>query len=405
MQRRMAYRFRLRPTLAQRVSMARFAGCRRWVWNAGLALQKSRLDSGEKLLGYGALCKELTRWRNAPETSWLAGAPVHTQQQVLRDLGRALFDAFDKKQAHKQFPVFKKKGRGDSFRFPDPKQFELDQANQRIRLPKLGWVRYRGSRPIEGTPRQVTVSQDALGWHVSIQVEQAVAEPPVHPSTSEIGLDLGISRFVTLSDGTYLEPRNAHRRSARRLARLQRQLARKKKFSSNWMKQKRRIQRLQARIARQRRDFLHKASHVISKNHAIIVMEDLAVRNMSRSARGTAEEPGRRVRQKAGLNRAILDQAWGEFARQLKYKSEWRGGTLIRVDPANTSQRCPRCPEVHPDNRKTQSVFRCISCGHTDNADVNAAINILAAGRVATACGGLPGVAGPVKQEPARTAA
>jgi putative transposase len=140
-------------------------------------------------------------------------------------------------------------------------------------------------------------------------------------------------------------------------------MARKVKGSSNWKKAKARVQRIHARIANVRSDFLHKASNGISKNHAMVAVEDLRVRNMTRSASGTLDAPGRNVRSKSGLNKAILDQGWGEFRRQLEYKTAWRGGFFVAVPPQNTSRTCPCCGHVSKENRKTQALFACVQCG------------------------------------------
>ncbi|MDC9605164.1 RNA-guided endonuclease InsQ/TnpB family protein, partial [Xenorhabdus griffiniae] len=186
----------------------------------------------------------------------------------------------------------------------------------------------------------------------------------------------------------------------RKLATLQRQLSRKVKFSANWQKQKRKIQCLHSHIANIRRDYLHKVTSEISKNHAMIVIEDLKVSNMSKSAKGTAEKHGRNVRGKSGLNRSIRDQGWHEMRRQLEYKQLWRGGQVVAIPPAYTSQRCACCGHTAKENRQTQSQFVCQVCGYSANADVNAARNILAAGHAVLACGGMVQSDRPLKQEP-----
>jgi IS605 OrfB family transposase len=170
-----------------------------------------------------------------------------------------------------------------------------------------------------------------------------------------------------------------------KLAKQQRKLSRKKKFSSNWKKQQRKIAKLHHRIACIRKDFLHKASTIISKNHAVIIIEDLKVSNMSRSAKGTIEEPGRNVKAKSGLNKSILDQGWAEFRRQLEYKQLWRGGEVVTIHPSYTSQACSACGHVSSENRKTQSRFECVACGFAENADLNAALNIEVAGQAISA--------------------
>ena len=269
------------------------------------------------------------------------------------------------------------KGRSDRFRYPQG--VKLDQANSRIFLPKLGWLRYRNSREVLGTVKNVTVSLNAGKWFVSIQTERDVTEPK-RPATSMVGIDMGIIRFATLSDGRFIEPLNSFKKHQQRLARYQRAMSRKQKFSNNWKKARARVQRIHTRIGNARRDFLHKASTQISQNHAIVCLEDLPVRNMAKSAAGTTEKPGRNVRAKSGLNKSILDQGWFEFRRQLDYKLAWNGGWLVAVPPHYTSRTCPCCGHVSADNRKTQARFACVECGFEDNADLVGAINILSRG-------------------------
>ena len=226
-------------------------------------------------------------------------------------------------------------------------------------------------------------------------------ETPVHPSQSVVGIDMGVACFAALSDGTMLTPLNSFRKHEKKLAAMQRHLSRKTKFSSNWNKQKARVSKLHKKIAGVRNDFLHKATANISKNHAMVVMEDLKVRNMSRSASGSLENPGRNVRAKAGLNKSILDQGWFEFRRQLGYKLAWSGGTLLVVPPQYTSQTCHVCGNVDKENRASKAQFVCTACGHSANADVNAALNILAAGQAVSACGAGKAQAPVLKHEPA----
>ena len=303
MQRLQAYKFQLMPSGEQQRNMRRFAGACRFVFNKALALQKDLYQQGDKKLGYAGLCKELTAWRNDTATMWLSEAPVHPLQQTLKDLDRAYTNFFAKRAA---FPRFKKKGLGASFRYPDGKQFKLDQPNSRMFLPKLGWVRYRNSRAVLGTTKNITVSCSAGKWFASIQTEREV-EQPLHESTTAIGIDVGITRFATMSDGTFLAPLNSFKKHQLRLAKYQRRMSRKVKFSKNWIKAKKRVQRVHFDIANARRDYLHKATTTISKNHALVVIEDLKVGNMSRSAKGSVAAPGAKVRAKAGLNRSILD--------------------------------------------------------------------------------------------------
>jgi putative transposase len=381
MKRLQAYKYQIKTNGTQERQLRQFAGSCRFVWNKTLAMQKARLDLKESCLSYNKIAILLPQWK--VEHPFLKESHSQVLQQALMNLDRAIKDAFDKKSP-KQFPVFKKRGRHDSFRFPQG--FKLDQPNSRIFLPKIGWIHYRNSRIMEGTAKNVTVSQSGGHWYISIQTERDI-EQPVHPSTSIIGIDVGIAKFATLSDGTIFEPVNSFKKHQLRLARYQRAMSRKEKFSSNWKKAKTKINKLHTRIANVRKDYLHKTTTTISQNHAIVCIEDLKIKNMSKSANGTIEKPGRNVRAKAGLNKSILDQGWFEFRRQLEYKQVWNGGEVISVPARNTSRKCNVCGHTAADNRTSQAIFKCTACGHEANADVNAACNILAAGHAVLACG------------------
>ncbi|HGJ5856464.1 RNA-guided endonuclease InsQ/TnpB family protein [Arsenophonus nasoniae] len=389
-----AFKFQLRPNSQQERDMRRFAGACRFVFNRALALQNENHEIGNKYIPYTKMTSWLIEWKSDPETQWLKESPSQPLQQSLKDLERAYKNFFQKRAA---FPRFKKRGVNDTFRYPQG--VKLDQENSRLFLPKLGWIRYRNSCEVIGAVKNVTVSQSCGKWYISIQTEYEVSDPK-HESTSMIGIDAGVAKLATLSDGTIFKPVNSFKVNQSKLAKLQRQLSRKVKFSANWKKQKRKIQRLHSHIANIRKDYLHKTTTEISKNHAMIVIEDLKVNNMSKSAKGTAEKHGRNVRAKSGLNRAILDQGWYEMRRQLEYKQIWRGGQVLAIPPAYTSQRCACCGHTAKENRLSQSQFECIECGYTENADINGARNILAAGHAVLACGGMVQSDRPLKQEP-----
>ena len=356
----------------------------RFVTNRALALEIDRHAAGEKRLGYVGTANLLPRWKREPQTVWLAALPSQILQQALKDLDRAYRNFFEKWAG---FPTFRKKGRNDAFRFPQG--VRLDEATARIFLPKVGWVRYRQSRTVLGTIKNVTVRRSGDRWFASLQTEREV-ETPVHPAPGIVGLDLGVARFATLSDGTVVASPLFLSRYHARIIRLQRSLSRKKKGSRNRAKARKTLARLHRKIADCRADFLHKVSTTISQNPAVVIVEDLSVTGMSASSSGTREtpgRPGRKVRQKAGTGRSILDQGGSAFLRMLDYKTGWRGGMVLRVDPRYTSQTCAGCGHVSPENRTSQAVFRCVSCGHEDHADLNAARNILRAGHARIACG------------------
>ncbi len=375
MKRQQGYVFRLTPTAAQDSLLRQFVGCSRLVWNAILSENEFRYFEGDPLpIGRKSFCARLLTLKE--KYPFLKDAHSQPLQQTLNDLVKAYERAFDPKLAA-AFPTFKKKRDPQGIRFPQG--FRLE--NKRVSLPKLGWIGFRCSartlkRKLEGKITSVTVKLNAGLWYVSFATEREVEEP-VHPMMGEVvGIDLGVNRWVALSDGTFIDGANAFNRYEDRLAIVQQRLARCEKFSKNWAKLKRRITRLHAKIANIRKDQIHKASRSISKNHAVVIKEDLRVVNMTASAKGTVDNPGANVAAKAGLNRRIADQGWGEFDRQLEYKLKWLGGQLLRVNPSNTSRECNACSHVSKENRRTQESFVCVKCGHAANADTNAAKNI-----------------------------
>jgi putative transposase len=396
MKRMQAFKYELQPNGEQECYMRRTSGACRFTFNKALAIQKENYEAGNKFIGYVAMAKQLTEWRNSAETSWLKEAPCHPLQHALKDLDRAYKNFFAKRT---NFPRFKRKGAGSSFRYPDSTQIKLDQSNSRIFLPKLGWIRYRKSREIIGELCNVTVTHNGNKWFISVQTEREV-NLPKQTATTAVGIDVGIARFATLSDGNYVAPLNSFKKHQKRLRRYQRQLARKVKFSNNWKKAKTKVQNVHIDIGNARKDFLHKTTTAISKNHALVCIEDLQVKSMSKTAVGTKEKPGERIRQKSNLNRCILDQGWGMFRSQLEYKLEWSGGMLFAVPPENTSRTCPHCDHISEHNRKTQSQFACVSCGYKNNADVVGAINILERGYRLLACGEIVRLGYSKKQEP-----
>lgn len=379
-----AYRFKLKVNALQSQQLRTYAGHCRFLWNKCLSINLYRLQCKQPIMRYHEMDFWSKLYKQSDELGFLSECPAHILQQKLKDLDRAFMDAFDKKQPNKRMPKFRKKGLQDSFRFPAPNQVQLDY--NRIKLPKLGWLRFFRSQAIEGEMKNITVSRKGNHWFVSIQVEVEFARSANQSSTA-LGIDLGISHFAATSEGELISSLNSFKEKAAHLAIAQRRLAKKKKYSQNWKKQQEKIRAIHSKIADTRKDYLHKTSTRLSKNHAMIVIEDLQISNMSRSASGNIESPGRNVSAKSGLNRSILDQGWYEFRRQLGYKLEWQGGRLITVKPHYTSQKCSVCDHTAKGNRRTQSEFKCEACGFECHADINASHNILAAGHVVLACG------------------
>ncbi|MEH8087774.1 transposase [Gallibacterium anatis] len=373
MQLRKAFKFEIMPNGNQIRRIKQFCGCSRFVFNRALAWHSEQYEQDKSIkFNYNKLANLLPQWKK--ELVWLKECHSQVLQQSLKDLESAFKNFF---QQRADFPKFKKKGLKERFRFPQG--CKLEQQNNRLYLPKIGWVRYRNSREVIGEIKNVTVSHKCGHYFVSIQTEFEY-EIPTHKG-GEIGIDMGVARFATLSNGEFFEPLNAFKTYKGKLAKLQKRLKNKVKFSQNWQKLKAKIAKLHHKIANCRKDFLHKISTQISKNHAMIYIEDLQVSNMSKSAKGTVEAHGKNVKQKSGLNRSILDQSWFEFRRQLSYKTQWRGGFLVAVPPQNSSRTCPCCSHIAKENRQTQANFECVECGYTENADVVGALNVLGRGR------------------------
>lgn len=380
-----AYKFRLKPSAAQAALLHSYAGHTRFIWNKALQLNLARLKSKQRIMYYQELDFWSKLWKKSDEYGFLKECPAHIIQQKLRDLEKAFRDGFDKKQPNKKMPRYKKRGVRDSFRFPEPKHVNLE--HNYITLPKVGRMKFYRSCSIKGKIKNFTVSRRGPHWYISVQVEAELPATITTKPIKEIGLDVGIKHFVSTSEGEQIAPINSYRGLADKLAIAQRKLSKQTKFSSNWKKQQNRIRKIHIKIADTRNDFLHKLTTDISKSHAVIIVEDLKIKNMSKSAKGTNAAPGKNVRAKSGLNKSILDQGWYEFRRQLEYKTYWRGGRLIEVAPHYTSQECSSCHHVSAQNRQTQEKFACCKCHFEDNADINAAKNILAAGRAVMACG------------------
>lgn len=367
--------YQLEPTPDQAAAFSQWVGACRYVYNLALEQRREFWRPG-RTFTYVGQAAELTNLR--AEVDWLSDVPVHALQMAVRAVDTAYQRFF---AGLGEYPKPHRKFLHDSFTLPDPSYLGFRRYNKShgaIRVPKLGWIKLRGWRPLGGELRSITIRRKAGCWYASIAWQKEAADP-LASTLPAVGIDRGIKVFAALSDGRKIAPLNAFKRIEERLAKAQRRLARKTKFSANWIKQKAKISRLHVHAANARKDFLHKRSTEIAKSHGVVKIEHLRVQNMSASAKGTAENPGTNVKAKSGLNRAILDQGWGMFATMLAYKLAERGGELAKVEAAYTSKTCAECGVVDANSRVDQATFVCTGCGHTDNADVNAARNILQA--------------------------
>lgn len=420
-----AYKFRLEPNAEQEVILNNLVGSARFVWNQMLAISFEMFAKNE-FINATNLVNKIMDIKANPDFAFLkTSSNAVSLQQKVRDLASAWSRFFDPKvharlkennrkprktkclkladgteiQLRPLMPRFKRKSDGrDSIRLVQFDKYCRVNGN-RVKLPNgIGLVKFKKSQEIIGVIKNITISKKSGQWYVSFGTEREV-ETPTHPSKTAIGIDLGITKFITTSNADIIQPRNSFKANQVKIARLQRQLNRKVLFSNNWKKQNRKIQKLHHHIANIRHDYLHKITTDISKNHAMIVCEDLKVANMSKSASGTLENKGRNVRAKSGLNKSILDQGWGMTLTMLEYKQQWQGGLLIQVNPRFTSQTCFECKYVAKENRRTQAKFECVECGYIANADVNAARNILTVGHAVLSVEGGRGKGRPMKQK------
>lgn len=373
-----AFRFRLEPNREQRQMFVRFAGCCRFIFNHGLAASKEAYEKSGKSISYTDQCKALTILKQVPGMEWLREVDAQVLQQALKDLDSAYQHFFRrlKRGTASGFPRFKRKGLKDAFRYPQ----RVKVKNNRVFLPKIGWVRYRNSRPIEGRLLQATIKREGDHWFICIVCDVEVASAPQTPTeaSSVVGIDVGLKRFATLSEGTAIENPRFFRYARAELKSAQRALTRKRRYSKSWLRQLRRVVKIYAKVRNRRNDFLHKLSTQIVKNHDAIVVENLNINGMVKNRR---------------LSAAICDVGWGKFIDMLKYKAAWAGKSFVQVGRFSpTSQTCSQCGARRPMPISLR-MYECEECGLKLDRDLNASRNIRAAGLavlgiVPNACGG-----------------
>jgi transposase len=385
-------RYRLVPSAAQEAVLRQHCGHARYVWNLAVEQHRHWRPGRKSAPGYLEQCRQLTAARAAHP--WLAAGSQMVQQQALRDFAQALANYLG--GTHDR-PSWRKVGRDEGFRVVAVRPGQVRRLSRRVgevRVPKAGWVRFRWSRVVPQEVKSYRVTLDRAGrWHVAFAVIPAPIVGPANGQT--VGIDRGVTVSAALSTGEMLMAPGLSARRNKRLRRLLRSLARAERGSNRRAGVKLAVARLRAREADARKDWAEKASTDIARRFDMIRVEDLRIRNMTRSAKGIAGAPGQNVRQKAGLNREILRSGWGLLARRLEDKAP---GRVEKIRPAFTSQRCSACGHVDAESRESQARFVCTACRFACHADVNAARNI-AAGHAVTARGG-DGVARPVNREP-----
>ena len=364
----------------------------RYVWNLAVE-QQQYWRPGRRAPGYNEQCLQLTSAR--AEYDWLAAGSQTVQQQALRDFAQAMRNFFG---GTARRPTWRKAGVHEGFRQVGIKAQHVERLNRRfgrVWVPKIGWVRFRLSRPLPKDVKSYRVTRDRAGrWHIAFA---HIPHPLAGPGEGSIvGIDRGVVVSAALSTGELLHAPGLSPGETRRVKVLQQRLARAKRGSNRRIRTKRAIAKLRARETDRRKDWAEKTTTDIARRFDTIRIEALDVRAMTRSARGTVEQPGVRVAQKRGLNRSISRSGWGLLAGRLQHKAF---GRVEQVPAAYTSQQCSVCGHIAPENRKSQAVFECEACNAGPcNADVNAARNI-AAGRAVTARGDL-GTSRSMNREP-----
>jgi putative transposase len=389
-------RYRLLPTPAHEAVLRDHCAHARYVWNLAVEQHSHWHPGRTSAPGYLEQSRQLTAAR--AKHDWLAAGSQMVQQQALRDFAQAMAAFFDPANPAGP-PSWRKARRDEGFRIVGRRgrQWDVRRLNRKageVWIPKVGWVRFRWSRAVPPGVKSYRVTMDRVGrWHIAFA---AIPDPVPGPGNGKVvGIDRGVAVSAALSTGELLHVSGLTVRERKRLRRLERKLTRARRGSERRKGVRLAIARLKARETDRRKDWAEKASTDIARRFDTIRVEDLLIKNMTRSAKGSAGNPGGNVRQKSGLNREILRSGWGLLVRRLEEKAASR---VEKIKPAFTSQRCSACGHVDAKSRESQARFVCTACGYACNADVNAARNI-AAGHAVTARGGFRD-AGPVNREP-----
>jgi len=366
-----SYKYKLKTNNTQYEILNNWINTCRAVYNLSLETKIEAYKTRQVSLSKYDLMKQLPELRN--EFEWIKDVPSQSMQNVVERLDAA-YKKFFKGGG---FPKFSKKGAYKSILFKQGVKY----SKTHVTFPKIGKIRFFNSKNIPNGSKIKTaiVRKEVDGFYISIVVEQITEKKHFNPKSDNqaVGIDMGVSKFYSLSTGDSKENPRVLKSFEKEMRIAQRSLSRKVKKSNNWYKQLKKVQKIHLKIGRVRKDFSQKASTELISSFSKIAVEDLKLKNMTKSSKGDSENHGKMVKQKSGLNRVILDVGIGEFFRQLDYKSKWYGREFVKVDPKYTSQTCSDCSHKSKQNRKTQSKFECVNCGHKENADINAAKNIL----------------------------
>jgi putative transposase len=416
---RRTHKARLYPSPAQVWTLDRQGHTARALWNLLHEWYTCRDGGIARRPSFSEIDQQLRDARVNPQHGWefLSELPAQATQQILKHYLGAWNRCFSRVSNP---PTFKRRSVHIAVDIPQASALRIARLSRhwgQVNIPLIGRVRFRWTRPLPGVPRgypgRITgarLVKDPLGWQICFRIERSVVVVP-NELGPPVGVDRGVVHTMALSTGEMLDmPSLLSPGEQRRLRGLEAKAARQQfaykqhrshdshaVTSTRQRHTDKQIAAIRARQARRRADWLHKATTDLTKSHGVVVVEDLRVRNLTRSARGTIEHPGSNVRAKAGLNRSILAMAWGKTGNLLAYKCSMQGGVLVRVDPRNSSIECARCGHTAPTNRLGQSKFHCMACQHSANADTNAAQVLLGRGLTALS-GATPGCGGTARE-------
>lgn len=367
-------RVKLYPTGRQIARLETCLGICCELYNAALQQRRDAWRTRRLRISHKRQYAEVTELREEPR---IASVYREALDATLHKLELAFASFFRRLKSGQTpgYPRFRARRRYHTLEFPHGNRaLKFNPTQTKVKVPGVGSIRLRRGRPVPSFGRAMIV-RSPRGWYALFECEREVTALPL--TGKAIGLDVGVASFFATSDG-HLEPNlQVGKRQACKVAQLQRIVAKRTKGGASRRKAINALGRAQDALRWTRRDWHHKSARKVINSYDVIALEKLAVRNLTRSARGTLNQPGRHVRQKAGLNRAILDVGFSQFANMIIAKAEEAGRKVVFVDPKYTSQTCSRCDHVDAANRRTQAEFCCLACSYADHADVNAARNIL----------------------------
>jgi putative transposase len=346
-----------------------FGSCR-LVHNLLLDAKIKAFECGDKLSSFD-LIKRLVPMKKVVGGEFLKEVDSTALQQSVKNIDVSYKNFF----RGAGFPSFKSKHNSrQSYKSTTSKIKE-----DRLYLPKVGLVKMKGFRKFNGKIISCTVSFEAGQYHASLTFDDKIELSKPSHNNKSIGIDVGVTLFATLSNGKMIKPLDL-KKEIMDMKKAQISLSRKIKGSKNRQKAKLELAKIHLKIINKKKNFLHQISNRITNENQVIVIENLKIKNMSKKAKGSVENPNMRASAKSGLNRSIAQQSWGMFFTMLEYKAIRKGGGVIKIDPKYTSQKCSECGHISKENRQTQSKFTCLKCGFSINADINASINIVRAG-------------------------